>query len=621
MTKNKNKKNDHGFAAILIVIMLMSLVLIVTFSLSAVIITKNRISKNLVLSAQSYYSAESGIEDALLRVMNTDYNWTAINNFNLDGSVINQNITQNENTTIIESLSSHFGNKRKVRSQITVTTTDISFHYGVQVGEGGLTMENNSTINGNLYSDGAVAGTSNLLSVINGDVFVATGMSLDSSYSVFDTETIFGEADPIIDVAQSFKTSSSEVMSQVSFYIKRIGNVSDKVIRVFTDDGTGGTQPGLPTKTEIGLATLDASKIGTNYSWVDFSFSSPPFLAAGQWYWIVIDTSPDSNKYFSIAKDSSSGNVNGVSRYSKDWDAGSPTWAEDTGDFNYKIWMEGVSTSLDNMNITGTVRANTINNSNIGVDAYAKNINNSDVVGAAHYEIQFSGTAGSLIQESVDDPAVVALPISDGNIADWKAVALTGGTYNDAAHCSPSGDIVLDSCVLDCDFFPDDIKVTINGTVWVKGDIELRGLTGLRLSSAYGSNSGVIIADKPGSETTSGKITVLNNVAICGSEGFVPGNPPLSCNGSNGSYVLMLSTYEHDTNYAIDVHNNVSGAIFYAHKGTANINNGASLKEVTAYKLNLSQNASVTYESGLADARFTSGPGGGWIINDWNEIE
>ena len=67
--------------------------------------------------------------------------------------------------------------------------------------------------------------------------------------------------------------------------------------------------------------------------------------------------------------------------------------------------------------------------------------------------------------------------------------------------------------------------------------------------------------------------------------------------------------------------NNASGAIFYAHNGTAHINNNADLKEVTAYKLSLENLATVTYESGLADASFTSGPGGGWLINNWNEIQ
>ena len=621
MLNIRSKIKNNGFAAIFVLIILMSLSLVVAYSLSAIIITRSSISNTLLKSAQSYYSSESGIEDGLLRVMKSGYNWTATNNFGLGESVINQSITQVGDATTVESLSSHFNNQRKVKTEIVMTADGIGFHYGVQVGEGGLTMANNTDINGNLYSDGNVVGSSKTLSKINGDVFVATGMSLDYLHNVHNADTVFGNVNPIIDVAQSFKPSSSEVMSQISFYIKRDGNAVDRTIRIFTDDGTGGAQPGSPTKTQVGSTTLVASKVGTNYGWVDFAFSTPPSLTAGQWYWVVIDTETDT-KYFSMAKDSNNGNGNGLSKYSDDWDVASPVWILDTGDYNFKLWLGGVSTSLNTVKVAGTARANTINVSNIGVDAFAKNINNDtsvDIVGAAHYEVQFTGTAGSSVQEVVDDPAVVALPISDSNITDWKAAASEGGTFSDAAHCAPSVDIVLDACVLNCDFSPTaGIEIVINGTVWVKGDINIGIGTSIRLSNAYGENSGIIIADNPGSESTSGKIEILNNVAICGSEGFATFP---DCNTSNGSYLMILSTHEHDSTYAIDIHNNAAGAIFYAHKGIANINNGANLKEVTAYKLNLSENSSVTYESGLANASFTSGPGGGWIINSWNEIE
>ena len=123
MTLNKELKIDNnGFAAIFVLIVLMTLALAVAYSLSAIIITRSSISSALLKSAQSYYSSESGIEDGLLRVMK-GYNYTAINNFVLSDSDISQNITQNGNTTTIESLSSHFNNDRKISSQITITTT------------------------------------------------------------------------------------------------------------------------------------------------------------------------------------------------------------------------------------------------------------------------------------------------------------------------------------------------------------------------------------------------------------------------------------------------------------------------------------------------------------------
>ena len=70
---------------------------------------------------------------------------------------------------------SYYNNERKVKTELRMTVDDIAFHYGVQVGEGGLTMGNGSSIVGNLYSDGSVSGSG----TITGDLIVATGMSVD----------------------------------------------------------------------------------------------------------------------------------------------------------------------------------------------------------------------------------------------------------------------------------------------------------------------------------------------------------------------------------------------------------------------------------------------------------
>ena len=114
----KIKFNSYGFASIIILLILTGLVLIVTFSVNAIIFTKKKISQNLVSSTQSHYSAESGIEDGLLRVTK-GYNYTAVNNFTLDGADIDQNITQNGDEISIESVSLYSSNERKVRTKLS----------------------------------------------------------------------------------------------------------------------------------------------------------------------------------------------------------------------------------------------------------------------------------------------------------------------------------------------------------------------------------------------------------------------------------------------------------------------------------------------------------------------
>jgi len=594
----KNKTNDRGFAAIIVLMVVISLVLVISLSISVIIVNEMRINKNLISSAQSYYSAESGIEDGLLRVMNSDYDYTATNNFDLGGSAVSQNITQDGNLTTIESISSYHNNERKVKTELIITTSDISFHYGVQVGEGGLIMDNGSFINGSLYSDGSVTGSG----TITEDLIVATGMSLDGNgtWDTYNDDLIFGKDGEPIDIAMSFIPTSTGILSQISFYVKKYGNPADGTIRIVEDNA------GSPSTTTKATAIFSASKIGLSYGWVNFSFSSPASLTVDNTYWIIIDVNSAVSKYFYIGR--GQGNDNSVSKYSDDWNGES--WTTDAmGDYEYKAWIGGLSTSVDGITINGNAHAHEIKNCAIAGDARYQTISNSTVGG-----IEYPGTP---------DPPVVALPISDGNITDWKADAIGYGIL-DSSLCNISTDTTINGGKLICGgekgFNPDpNITVTLKGTLWVEGNLTLENNNVLMLDSDYGENSGVVIVDNPGNEFTSGKVLVENGIIICGSQGL--NDDENGCADSVGSYILMLSTHSGvDSSYAVEVRNNASGAIFYAHNGIAHIKNGADLKEVTAYKLSLEENAEVTYESGLANASFTSGPGGGWVINNWNEI-
>ncbi|MFH0923634.1 MAG: hypothetical protein V1825_02775 [Candidatus Falkowbacteria bacterium] len=443
------KNNSRGFAGIIALLTVCSLVLILTFSLSASLFTKKQISKNLSNSLKSYYLAESGTEDAIVRVLK-NYNYGPTNIFTLDGSTIDQNISESGNTTTIDVSSSYLNNVRKLTSSLTVTTTAVSFYYGVQVGEGGLTMGNNALVIGNIYSNGIVTGGG---SVITGDVIVANGMALS----------------------------------------------------------------GIVVKGNVKANSIVSSKI--------------------------------------------------------------------CGDAYYQ-----------------------------NIDATSTNFLNSPTSPTCSLPL----TSGTAHPGSTDMP-VETMPITIDTIRSWEEDAEAGGVYSDAAHCNPQVNISIGPAKLNCNLTgANGIKITLTGTLWVNGNIILPNNVIMELSSDYGENSGVIIADNIGNETASGVITTSNNAIICGSNGYNPLSG--TCNASNGTYIMLLSTHLGATN-AINISNNASGAIFYAFAGIANVSNNASVKEVTAYKLILANNATVTYESGLENATFSSGPGGGWEIISWNETE
>ena len=329
-------------------------------------------------------------------------------------------------------------------------------------------------------------------------------------------------------------------------------------------------------------------------------------MTAGNTYWIVIDVNESNNtsRYFLIGQNA----VNtDISKKSINWQLSPwlPIGGEPAGGYAFKAWIGGTATHLENVNVSG--------------DAYANTIKDSAIVGEAHYQTIINSTAGSYHLET-SDPSVEAMPISDSNIADWKATASAGDDLSSL--CEASGDesnpIVLNTGVMNCDFHPTGgSSIVLNGTVWVKGDIIFDTGTKMKLSSNYGVKSGVIIVDS--TDPAKGKINIGINSPVCGTQGYE--TSPLGCYPSNNTYILMLSTHAGYADDAISVSNNSNGAIYYAHNGQASVLNGANVKEVTAKKLKLDQNAIVTYESGLSDASFSNGPGGGWVIDNWNEIE
>jgi hypothetical protein len=61
--------------------------------------------------------------------------------------------------------------------------------------------------------------------------------------------------------------------------------------------------------------------------------------------------------------------------------------------------------------------------------------------------------------------------------------------------------------------------------------------------------------------------------------------------------------------------------IAYAPNGTITVNGGASLKEATGYRIVVTGGSDITYESGLTNNNFSSGPSGTWGVNSWKEVE
>jgi hypothetical protein len=199
---------------------------------------------------------------------------------------------------------------------------------------------------------------------------------------------------------------------------------------------------------------------------------------------------------------------------------------------------------------------------------------------------------------SQPDPSYTSLPISESNIAGWETDASSGGTYTGNYTVGWAGATLGPKVITGNLTISSGGTLTVTGTLWVKGNMVLNGGGNIKLSSGYGSNDAVIVVD--------GTITISGGGHATGS-------------GTAGSYIMLLS--KNNTSSAVSVSGGAGAMIAYAQYGTVTVSGGASLKEVTGYRIVVTGGSDITYESGLTNNNFSSGPSGTWNINSWREVE
>lgn len=602
-------QNQKGLAVIYLTVLTMAAIFIIGMSVSLITYNEEKIAQNAVKSEQSYFAAESGIEDALLRIKKS-LNLPSQYIINFDSASAEILVSSpNPTTKIVQSKGLVANAFRKIETNLTIETTNPQFFYGAQAGTSGINMENNSRIEGagglagNVYSNGPISGDNG--ATITGNVFVATGMSQDQSHTVYNSDQIFGKDNPIIDLAQSFVPAASNTLVKVSLYLKKVGDPDDKTVKILTDN------LGSPTKTVLASATLDEDLVGTVFGWVDVVFSSPPNLTAGTPYWLAVDASRDSNDYWVWGKDSNAGYGLGEAKYSQDWNTGSPVWTIVAGDLNFKTFMGGQATFLDNVIVFGDAHANTITGSKVCGNGYYQTIDASSLnfLNSPSNPTCPNPLTPGAANPASPDPPLQNMPISDSNINQWKQEAEAGGIL--------SGDLTVNA---DLSYGPKKINgnliltgnnktLTVTGTIYVTGYIDIDNGSRIRCDGSFGLTSCIVLADK--------WVHIKNNGVFQGS-------------GQAGSYIMILSTSNCDGsspvncthhNAAMDLHNGATGAIFYANDGFVYLHNGVEVSELTAKKIQLEQGAIIRYEQGLVNAGFSSGPGGGWKVTSWKEIQ
>jgi len=152
----KYQKLERGFAAFYITILILVVVFVLAVSIFILTSGQQKIAQNIVKSTQAYYGAEAGIEDALLRLVKK-MNWFSPYSFYIGSGSTTVEISDIIGGTRTITSKGNFSNRiRKIQILYKVSTQQVSFYYGAQVGDGGMSMGNNSKVEGNIYSNGSV---------------------------------------------------------------------------------------------------------------------------------------------------------------------------------------------------------------------------------------------------------------------------------------------------------------------------------------------------------------------------------------------------------------------------------------------------------------------------------
>lgn len=572
---------------------------VVLFSVLIVIGGGQLYYSNALYSAQAEKAlslAEAGVDKAVASLNATGGTYSGESETALGDGSYSVTITTKDAATKTVTATGYLPNKTspKVKRSVKIDVArgvGVAFVYGIQVGEGGLQLGNSNTVTGTVYSNGSVsAGNTN---TITGDVWVAGGPQ-GSPNQQTDCEGancsdfIFGKnvgGEDRLDVAQSFQPQfgapqASGVLNKVSIKIKKVGTPPDVTVRILSDNG------GKPDKNGVlATGTLYSSLVTTNYGWIDVTFTSSPTLNNDTTYWLMIDTTADSSKYWVWQNDLAQSYSRGSPKWSPNWNTGNPSWNSFNGDLGFKIIMGGSATSVsggNNFSIGGSVHANTISGANIAKDAYYQSISNSTVSGNS-----FPNSA---------DPAPKVFPISEANIIEWKDLA---DGVDGANSRGPINGCVstLDSVkVLGDVDFGSGCRITLKSPIWVTGNLTMNSNNIFTLDSSYGTASGVLVVD--------GKVTLNSNNHLNGT-------------GQGSSLLMILSTHDSlasGLDDAVTVNSNGNTGVYYASKGIISPGTGNSFKELTAWGIKLINSSTINYETGLSSTLFSSGPSGSYSL-------
>ena len=585
-----------GQALIIAVVFFLFISTAVVTAVSRPLLKDLKIAHETVNAKKTFFTAEALTEDLTYR-FKEGLSADSAESLTLDGNTASAAITTTLSGKTIVTTGDVSGAIRKIQTDL-IAGDGASFNYGIQTGNGGFELIGGSSINGNVYSNGNIIGDGG--AVIYGSAIAANPSSVSIEQAnenpVPSTDSIsFGNANSTQDLGQSFQVSTPGPLTSIEFYIKKssISSQSDPIVKIVNDSG------GSPGSTVYAQGTLSTSLMTTNYGWVSVTLNAPIQLPTATTYWIVIDKGSSSATNYLLIAANPNTSYGGSPLQAKTGRVGS-TWSAPDKDSYFRIKFGGGTSSI-NGDGYDYLRVGT-GPSDI---AWANTVNSTNPSGPIYCQ---SGAMnnGKSCDTSRTDPPPLGMPISEALIDSWKDEAINGGTITGNYSVGWAGATIGPTRITGNLTVNGGGTLILNGTVYVEGNITFSGGGKLRLAATYGTNSGVLVTD--------GLISISGGGQFSGS-------------GQAGSFPLAITTSNCPMgpscsgNNALYMSGGAGAVVLVAQNGTILMDGGTSAKALTGYKVRITNGGSVTYESGVSDLNFSSGPSGAFDITTWKEIE
>ena len=540
-----------------------------------------------ILSEQGYAAAQSGVEDSYYRLKNA-LPVGSTNTLSVGGVTASTTVATDAGTatTTIIGTGNAYGFGRVVQAVVTQGSVK-AFPYAVDAGHGGISFTGNSAVTGSAYDIGLLTSTGG--ATITGSAVSATaaGPTADQTNGTGTpfAGVSFDNALSTQDVAQSFSVMGASPVSEAGLYMMKTGSPSNATVEIVPDNA------GVPGATILSSGTVTATTVTTSYKWNTVTLSPNPVLDPGVTYWMVMHPATSSSTNYYTIGASNGGYAGGLpligTATSGNWKATAPS----TLDYFFKIYTGG---------FIGTISGDSASPIGIGTvstdAARGRSVSNTIDAGGLYCT---TGSNNTKPCTTATDPLPRTPQILDTDVATWKNTASAGGDTEGNYSVTTANTIITTRKIHGNLTISAKGLTTIDGTLWVTGNLTISNSAAVSLSADYGAKSGVIVVD--------GTVSVSGGSVLSGS-------------GTAGSYLVIAS--DSISSSAVTIAGGSHTLIVSAPYGTITLSSAAWVRQATGYAVHLTGGSKVAEDPALStgiEILGGSGTNGTYSLESWGE--